>query len=112
MTTYTKLKTGEWGVRGPVAEVKAGAVVTVTKKSGEAKQETVSRILWTDGTVALAAIGAQQSSGKRRGGTWDPDQFRGYGRARGGWAKSCPTGGNCSSFGSGRSCGSPDCDGF
>ena len=26
--------------------------------------------------------------------------------------RSCPTGGNCSSFGSGRSCGADDCDGY
>lgn len=24
----------------------------------------------------------------------------------------CPTDGNCSSFGDGRSCGAPDCDGW
>ena len=37
--------------------------------------------------------------------------FAGYGRPRGGYRKACITGGNCSSFGSGRSCGGHDCDG-
>ena len=36
----------------------------------------------------------------------------GYGHAKGGASRKCKTGGNCSSFGSGRSCGGFDCDGF
>ena len=34
----------------------------------------------------------------------------GYALRRG--ARACKTGGNCSSFGSGRSCGGQDCDGY
>lgn len=47
-----------------------------------------------------------------RGKNWDPNRFNGYGRPRGGYVKSCITGGNCSSIGSGRSCGGHDCDGY
>ena len=47
------------------------------------------------------------------GKVWVADKFNGYGAARrGGYARACKTGGNCSSFGSGRSCGAPDCDGY
>lgn len=48
----------------------------------------------------------------RRGSNWDPNRFNGYGRRRGGYVKSCISGGNCSSIGSGRSCGGHDCDGY
>lgn len=54
--TYAKLKSGEWGVRGPAAELREGYNVTVTKKDGSHKQETVQKILWTGGGVAVAAI--------------------------------------------------------
>jgi len=43
---------------------------------------------------------------------WDPTAFAGYGRPRGGYRKACITDGNCSSVGSGRSCGGHDCDGY
>jgi len=43
---------------------------------------------------------------------YDPTKFNGYGARRGGFRKACISGGNCSSFGSGRSCGGHDCDGF
>ena len=97
MTTYSKLKDGSWGVRGSVAEVVAGASVTVNKKSGESKTETVGRVLWTDGELALATIAASSSS-------------KSYSPSR--KTRACKTGGNCSSFGSGRSCGAHDCDGW
>ena len=54
----------------------------------------------------------QSSSSKGRGKNWDPDAFAGYGRPRGAHRKACITDGNCSSFGSGRSCGGWDCDGY
>ena len=60
--------------------------------------------------MALYAVQTAKASGGGRG--WDPDRFNGYGAPRGGYRKSCPTGGNCSSFGSGRSCGAYDCDGY
>lgn len=46
------------------------------------------------------------------GKVWDADKFNGYGRRKGGYARKCKTDGNCSSFGSGRSCGGVDCDGY
>lgn len=56
MTTYTKLRNGTWGIRGDADTVKVARVVNVHKRSGETKLETVDRIVWTDGTTAIAAI--------------------------------------------------------
>lgn len=42
--TYRKTKTGEWVAYGPTTVVTAGATVTVTKRSGEAKTERVARV--------------------------------------------------------------------
>lgn len=76
------------------------------------------RIEWSKGTkarhAACAAVGAPVSSARPRrgGGTWDPSRFNGYGAPRGGFVRACKSGGNCSSFGTGRSCGGHDCDGF
>lgn len=58
--TYAKLNSDEWGLRGP--NLVAGAVVTVTKKSGETQTETVSRVIWRGNGVALATIAATQRS--------------------------------------------------
>ncbi len=76
--TYTKLRSGEWGIRINLAvypEPEAGSLLAVAKRSGETKQERVVRVLWTgdgyDGEpVALATIerenrGARSRSGKR-----------------------------------------------
>lgn len=48
--TFSKLKSGSWGISG--VNLEPGAVVTVTKKSGETTDAIVGRILWTgaDGT--------------------------------------------------------------
>ena len=73
MTTYCKLKSGDWGVRGPVAEVRDGAVVKVAKR---------------DGTVALAAI--------VRASAPPPVASAGASR-RGRGGRGCHTDGNCSS---------------
>ena len=48
----------------------------------------------------------------RRASNYDPTKFNGYGVPRGGFRRACKTDGNCSSFGSGRSCGGHDCDGY
>ncbi|MCI0488950.1 MAG: hypothetical protein L0229_20350 [Blastocatellia bacterium] len=68
MATYTKLKSGEWGIRveGENA-AKKGDSVTVTKKDGSTKSETVKAVLWTGNGITLCAI-AQRSNGGYRGG--------------------------------------------
>ena len=47
-----------------------------------------------------------------RARNWDPQKFNGYGRRLGGFRRACKSEGNCSSIGSGKSCGGFDCDGF
>lgn len=46
MSQYKKLRNGSWGIRGEGPAPAAGDVVVVTKRSGEAKEEVVSRVLW------------------------------------------------------------------
>lgn len=55
--TYSKLRDGSWGLR-ITGRVTPGEQVTVTKRSGETRTETVRHIIWQapDGTVTLAAI--------------------------------------------------------
>jgi len=60
----------------------------------------------------LVASAPTSSPRGGRGANYDPQKFNGYGAARGGYRKACISGGNCSSFGSGRSCGGHDCDGY
>lgn len=62
-TTYTKLRSGSWGVRS-TERLSAGQRVTVTKKDGTTKVETIDRVIWTDGTVSLASIAQSDSSSR------------------------------------------------
>lgn len=110
--TYTKLRSGEWGIRGPASILRDGAEVTVAKKSGERKVERVAKVVWQGDGIALAAIAQRAGDRDGRGRSYDPDKFNGYGAARGGYRRACKTDGNCSSIGSGRSCGGHDCDGY
>ena len=50
--TYTKLNDGSWGLRVSCGPVAPYATVTVTKKSGETKVETVGQVLWTGNGVS------------------------------------------------------------
>lgn len=59
--TYTKLKSGAWGARS-TEEIKAGQAITVTKKSGESKQETVEKVVWSGNGVWLAALRSSQAA--------------------------------------------------
>jgi hypothetical protein len=54
--TFSKLRSGEWGIRGPASAIKAGANVTVTKRDGSTTDAIVYRVVWTDQTVTLASI--------------------------------------------------------
>jgi hypothetical protein len=76
-----------------------------------------SKIEWSKGSPAKHVACSQGASTvsaapARRGSNWDPSRFNGYGRPKGGYRKACISDGNCSSIGSGRSCGGHDCDGF
>ena len=96
--TFTKLRNGAWGVRG--YGLRGGSVAYVTKRSGEIQAVTVDRVMWSDHTgLAIASIVSDRPTAATA-------------RRTASRRRSCPTGGNCSSFGSGRSCGAPDCDGY
>lgn len=67
MATYTKLQSGDWGLRGTPSELTSGATVNVTTKAGQRKQETVGKVLWTGNGVSIATIaGKGQSSSTYR----------------------------------------------
>lgn len=73
MASYTKLKSGEWGIRSS-GTLFPGALVAVTTKAGKVKMEIVQRVVWTgkdrDGSqVTLASIEPtdRPSSGSSRG---------------------------------------------
>jgi hypothetical protein len=53
--TYTKLRDGSWGVRS-TEEVRPGQVVTVIKKSGDTKVETIKTIIWSGNGVWICSI--------------------------------------------------------
>lgn len=54
-TTYTKLRDGSWGIRS-TETLTAGRGVTVVKKSGECKTETVGKILFAKEGISIATI--------------------------------------------------------
>jgi hypothetical protein len=104
-TGFKKLDDGTWGLRGK--GLSPGQIVSVQKKAGGSSVVTVGEILHTDPggwqTALIATTGAPvaRTSAPRR------QSFGGTSRR-----KKCISGGNCSSFGGGRSCGGYDCDGF
>ena len=65
--SFSKLKNGQWGIRG--TGIKIGVANSVTKRDGSTTTAVASRILWTgeDGTQ-IAEIGNTSHSTKRRGG--------------------------------------------
>jgi hypothetical protein len=55
--TYTKLKSGAWGLRIVGSfRVQAGDRVTVSKKDGSKKEEAVGAVLWSGDGVVLCSI--------------------------------------------------------
>ena len=53
--TYTKLKSGAWGVKVS-GETKAGEKVEVVKRDGSHKFETVASVVWSGNGVSLCSI--------------------------------------------------------
>jgi len=54
-TTYTKLRTGAWGVRS-TDRLTVGQTVTVERRDGARKSETIHTIVWRGQGVTLAAL--------------------------------------------------------
>lgn len=101
---YRNTKRG-WVVYGPADRVTAGADVQVTKANGEVKSEritSVGRPFQADGQTMIYGYLAEPAPAPAR-----PKRQR-IRSSR----MSCPTDGNCSSFGNGQSCGADECDGW
>lgn len=66
MNTFTKLSSGDWGVRieGPAPAV--GSTVTVAKRSGATKNVVVSGIVSTGGGVTVVKIEEGRARAPRR----------------------------------------------
>lgn len=58
--TYTKLRDGSWGVRVIGAAVTAGQSLTVNTKAGEAKSETIDRVLWSGDGASICSVVARK----------------------------------------------------
>jgi len=102
--TPIKLASGAWGARTR-HDVAIGDVVTITTAAGKTWTATVTAIVsLRDGVTVVSTRSTTPCPAAR------PAE-RGYGAARGG-RRACKSDGNCSSFGSGRSCGGHDCDGY
>ena len=63
--TYKKLRDDTWGLYGPEDELVSGQEVTVTKRDGTEKTETVAKVLWTGDGKAIATI-EQKAEGPQR----------------------------------------------
>jgi hypothetical protein len=63
--TYTKLKSGDWGLRATGENLTSGQRVTVTKANGDSKLETVGKVLWNDNGVTLATIARGSFNGSQ-----------------------------------------------
>jgi hypothetical protein len=84
--TYTKLKSGEWGLKSTEA-LRSGSVVSVSKKSGGTKAETVSGKVWSGNGVWLYGVKAKQRTTCRDCG--GPIEDAPHHRAMGGLCGSC-----------------------
>lgn len=77
--TYTKLRSGDWGVKVD-GKVNEGAQVQVRKQNGSVKVERIGRVVWTGAdsrtgaTVSICSIeraGPSSTSRSRDRGKWN-----------------------------------------
>jgi hypothetical protein len=61
--TYTKLKSGDWGVRIEGSAPAVGSTVVVGKKDGTTKTETIAKVVWSGNGIALCAVVATPRTG-------------------------------------------------
>jgi hypothetical protein len=65
--TYAKLKSGNWGVRVQGGTPAVGESVTVTKRDGTSKTETVAAVVYAGDGYTLCAIGSEGGTAVRAG---------------------------------------------
>lgn len=54
--TYTKLRSGEWGLRVVGDKPRVGQPIHVEKKDGTVKTESISEIVWSEGETHLCSL--------------------------------------------------------
>jgi hypothetical protein len=59
MATWTKLKSGEWGIRVE-GKATAGQSVTVRKRDGSTSTVSVGKVIWTGNGVSLCTVGSER----------------------------------------------------
>ena len=65
--SWTKLKSGAWGIKTRGDAPKPGEAVTVTKANGETRTVTVARVIWRGEGVALCSIEGNDNSTRSNG---------------------------------------------
>lgn len=63
---YVQLRNGDWGIRADY-NIQSGDRVTVIKRNGERKEETVDRIVWSGNGATIASIVQRRRPGGRHG---------------------------------------------
>lgn len=76
LVTFARLRSGEWGLRGPTDELFEDATVTVTRRDGSRWLAVVDRVIWSGDGVALATIVPPED----RGQCWECGQWGRVGR--------------------------------
>ncbi|GAB3251402.1 hypothetical protein [Kineosporia babensis] len=109
--TYRTTKNGAKVVYGPASQVIAGRTVAVVKANKSVEHVAIASIgkPFAVGSVqyVYGYLTAQTSTPSKPRSGWSNASRNRYGNRR-----SCVSGGNCSSFGNGSSCGGHDCDGY
>ncbi len=67
--TFTKLKSGEWGVRVPY-KVEAGQQISVYPQSGDVKQVVIEKVIWKGNGIWLCAIEQRKRPRTKRDAAW------------------------------------------
>lgn len=100
---------GVWGILCPVDKANPGTQVEVTKRDGTTKIATIATVAdYPKGDGRIFCWLRSDTTTKSRPARRNPSgEYTRFGTRR-----HCITDGNCSSFGTGESCGAPDCDGY
>lgn len=109
--TPCKLRDGTWGARVASADVAPGDAITITTRAGKRWDAIVARVVWRGDGVAIVSTASTASTASSSSSHHSSSQgVRSCGERHRG--KCCISGGDCSSFGAGRSCGAYCCDGY
>ena len=63
--SYTKLKSGGWGIRINSDSIRKGELVEVVKKNGSKSMETVGAILWSGNGASICSIATGMTNADR-----------------------------------------------